>query len=187
MTCRTAVLLSAILLAAGTRWLPHPPSFAPITAMAVFATARLADRRLAVATPLVALFISDLGLEVLNRMGLVSTWGLYRGMWIVYAATLAVGLLGFLIRRTRSPLATAVVLLAGSCLFFVVTNFGVWAADGLYPETPEGLLLCYTAALPFFQNALLGDCVYGAVLLGGFALAEARFPSLRRQAELRAV
>jgi hypothetical protein len=179
MSFRTTVLLSAIVLAAVTRWVPHLANFAPITAMAVFATARLTDRRLALLVPLVALFVSDLGLEALHRLGLSKTWGLYPTMWVVYAATLAVALLGFMIRRSRSPFAIAGTVLSGSLLFFLLSNLGVWAFWGIYPRTLDGLLLCYTQAIPFYRFSMLGDCVYGLIFFGGFALAEARFPALR--------
>ena len=69
--------------------------------------------------------------------------------------------------------------LAGSVLFFVWTNFGVWAFWNLYPHTLEGLVACYTAAIPFFRNTLLGDVVYSTALFGGFALAERFLPVLR--------
>jgi hypothetical protein len=179
MTSRTAVLLSAMGLAALSRWLPHPPNVAPVTAMAVFAAARLAGWRLALLAPLAALFVSDLGLEALHHLGLSPVPGLYGGMGWVYAATACAALPGFLVRRTRSPVAVAAALLAGSCVFFLVSNFGVWTAGVLYPRDPGGLVLCYEAALPFFRNALLGDAVYGALLFGGLALAEARFPAVR--------
>jgi hypothetical protein len=60
-----------------------------------------------------------------------------------------------------------------------MTNFGVWALGELYPRTAPGLVACYTAALPFFRNMLLADAFYCAVLFGGLALAEKRFPRLR--------
>src|SRR5690348_10242835 len=111
MTSRTAVLLSAVGLAALSRWLPHPPNFAPVTAMAVFAAARLPGWRLALLAPLAALFASDLGLEALHRLGLSPVPGLYAGMGWVYAATAAAGLPGFLVRRSRLPLAVAAAVL----------------------------------------------------------------------------
>jgi hypothetical protein len=69
--------------------------------------------------------------------------------------------------------------LAGSCLFFLVTNFAVWAGGSLDPLTPEVLAACYAAAIPFFCNALLGDAFYATVLFGVWALAEAGVPALR--------
>ncbi len=38
---------------------------------------------------------------------------------------------------------------------------------------------CYAAAIPFFQNTLLGDAFYSAALFGSLAGAETRFPQLR--------
>jgi MFS family permease len=89
-----------------------------------------------------------------------------------YAVSLALtGLLGWWLRR--SPGSTRIIgaSVAGSLLFFLVTNFGVWAVGELYPLTTAGLWQCYVAAVPFFRGTLLGDLVYAAVLFGGYALA----------------
>ena len=69
--------------------------------------------------------------------------------------------------------------LGSGLLFFVVTNFSVWLGSAFYPPTWEGLVACYTAALPFFRNTLVGNLVYSLILFGGLALAERRFPALR--------
>lgn len=176
---RTLALGGLIVLAALTRLLPHPANFAPITAMAVFGAIRYGRLRAAVIAPLLALLLSDLAREVLYRYGLVGDWGLYRGMGVVYGATTLIVLMSRLARGTRSPAVIAGTTLAGSCLFFLTTNFAVWADGALYPPTADGLALCYAAAIPFFRNALLGDFTYALVLFGAWALAEARFPVLR--------
>ena len=116
---------------------------------------------------MVALFISDLVLT-----------GLYRHMEIVYGSFALVVCIGFWIRNRRSALRIASAAVASSMVFFVITNFGVWALGSLYPKTIAGLVMCYAAAIPFFQNTLLGDALYTAVLFGGFALAEKSFPAL---------
>lgn len=78
------------------------------------------------------------------------------------------------------PIAGAA--LASSVLFFVLTNFGVWALGSWYPKTWEGLVACYVGAIPFFYNTLVGDAVYTTVLFGGLALAEKGLPALREPA-----
>jgi hypothetical protein len=176
---RTLALACLIVLAASTRLLPHPHNFAPITAMAVFGAIRFGNRLAALAAPLLALLLSDLAREVLYRNGLAEQWGLYRGMWVVYGTTASIALMGRLAHGTRSPTVIAGITLAGSCVFFLVTNFAVWAGGSLYPHSAEGLATCYTAAVPFFRNALLGDATYAALLFGAWAYAEARFPALR--------
>jgi hypothetical protein len=179
MTIRTIALCGLIVLAAMTRLLPHPPNFAPITAMAVFGAIRYSSRRMAVIAPLLALLLSDLARELLYRQGLAQEWGLYRGMWVIYGTTALIVLLGRLENGTRSPTTIAATTLVGSCVFFLVTNFAVWADGSLYPHTVLGLVTCYTAAIPFFRNALLGDFTYAGVLFGAWALTEARFKILR--------
>ncbi len=167
-----------ILLAALSRVLPHPPNFAPITAMAIFAGAYLTDKRLACAVPLAAMLISDIVLEI------TTGWGFYDGMWTVYSTLALITTLGFalrgrVLRGQLRPLDVAATTLTGSLLFFVLTNAAVWAFGSMYPHTGTGLVACYTAALPFFGNSLLGDLCYAALLFGGFALAERRFSALR--------
>jgi hypothetical protein len=179
MTIRMFALCLLIVLAAMSRLLPHPPNFAPITAIAVFGAIRYGSRRMAVIAPLLALLLSDLVREVLYRQGLAQQWGLYPGMWVVYGTTALIVLMSRFARGTRSPMTIAATTLAGSCAFFLVTNFAVWAGGSGYPHTGEGLAMCYTAAIPFFRNALLGDVTYVVVLFGGWALAEARFKALR--------
>src|SRR5438128_1050754 len=178
---RSSILVGAVLLAAVPRLVPHPPNFAPITAMALFGAATLTDKRLALLTPLLALFVSDLCIEAMYRMGLMTSWGIYSGMWVTYSAFLLITWMGFLLRQHRTVPAIAGATLAGSVVFYVVTNFGVWACGTLYPRTLEGLLACYVAAIPFFQNTLLGDAAYSTALFGGFALAERMLPVLREQ------
>ena len=108
-------------------------------------------------------------------------FGVHRVMPFVYGSFALNVVLGRLIRDRRSPLVVGGAALAGSVLFFVITNFGVWLSSDLYPQTAEGLVVCYVAAIPFFRNTLAGDLLYACVLFGGFALAEWRFPALRGQ------
>jgi hypothetical protein len=179
MNTRTLALGGLILLAALSRLLPHPPNFAPITAMAVFGGIVYRHRTAAVIAPLLALLLSDLVIEVLYRNGLAPRLGLYRGMWWIYATSALVALLSILARGTRSPVVIAAMTLCGSCVFFLLSNFVFWAETDSYPHTIAGLAACYTAGIPFFRNTVLGDVTYTAILFGVWLLAEARFPILR--------
>ncbi|HZR05684.1 MAG TPA: DUF6580 family putative transport protein [Candidatus Udaeobacter sp.] len=174
MNKRLLTLSVIVLSAAAARVLPHPPNVTPIAAMALFGGAYLFSRKLAFLVPLSAMFLSDLGLWALGQVplpGLQSVW--------VYASLSLTVCLGFLLRQHRRVLSIAGVTLSGALLFYLVTNFGVWWTNALYPRTMAGLLQCYTAAIPFFRNMLLGDACYVALLIGGFALAERRFLVLR--------
>jgi hypothetical protein len=184
MKPRTMVLVGMVFAAALARLLPHPPNFTPIGAMALFGAAHFRSRWAAFLVPLSAMFLGDLALQVLGGLGLLGGWmaggtGFYPGMGVVYLAVALVAALGLLLRRRRSVAAVAGCVLAGSVLFFLVTNFAWWAGYDLYPHTWEGLLLSYAAAIPFFHWTLLGDASFATVLFGGFALAEKRYPVLR--------
>jgi hypothetical protein len=89
--------------------------------------------------------------------------------------------MGKLIRDRRSVLNVGSVTLASSVLFYAVTNLAVWASGSLYPRTLAGLMVCYTAAIPFFRNSLIGDMAFAAILFGGFALLENVVVSLREK------
>ena len=177
-SARVIILVAMIFLAALTRLIPHPPNFAPMTAMALFAAAHFRSRLFALVAPLLALFASDLGIEAFHRLGLMRSWGLYPGMWINYAALALVTVLGFVFIDRKSVGAVAGTTLLGSLTFFLVTNFGVWAGETLYPKTAVGLLICYLEGIPFFGWSLLGDVFYVTLFFGAFALAERRFPAL---------
>ena len=168
-TVRLAALLGAIAAAAALRLVPHPSNFSPIDAMALFSGAYVGRRWLAFAAPTGALLLSDLVL------------GFYRGMNFVYFAVALVVMLGWLLQERRSVLHIAAAALGSSVLFFILTNFGMWAFSGIYPFTGQGLAACYIAAIPFFQNTVAGDLFYSALLFGGFALLQHLVPALRSE------
>ena len=174
------VLAAMILLAALSRLLPHPPNFSPVEAMALFGGAYFASRAWALLVPLAALFVSDLVLAA-------STGGSYAGylggisFWSVYACIALSTVLGFGLRGKVGGARLLGWSLAGSVLFFVVTNFGAWLASPFYPQTPAGLGAAYVAGIPFFQWTVLGTLFYAAILFGGFALLRRRLPALRAQ------
>jgi hypothetical protein len=146
-------LVSFVLIAALSRLLPHPPNFAPITAMSLFAGAYFTRKQLAFLVPLLAMIISDffLGFHVISIF--------------VYMAFAFITLLG-----QRSGKVSPKLVLQGSISFFIISNIGVCLL--YYPLTMEGLITCFTLAVPFFATSLLGDAVYSVVLAFGFSVAK---------------
>ncbi len=163
MKPRMALLLSMIFAAAALRLLPHPTNFEPIGALALFAGAHLEKRR-AFVIPLVAMLLSD------------AVIGFHSQMAVVYGAFVLIVCMGSLLKERTTAGAVTASAFSASLLFFILTNFGVWALDSLYPHTPTGLIACYVAALPFFANSIAGTLFYSAILFGGFALAERKLP-----------
>ncbi len=163
---RTLFLLALAALAVVSRLVPHPMNFAPVAALALFGGAYF-DRRYAFVLPFAVLLVSDAFL------------GFYTGIAWVYGSFFLVGLIGWWLRGRKSVGATAGATLAGSILFFIVTNFGVWLGGNLYTPDLPGLITCYAAAIPFFRNTLAGDAFYVTLLFGLAELAGRKVPALR--------
>lgn len=147
------------------RLLPHPPNFAPVGAVALLAGAALADPRVALLTPLVVLSVSDLFL------------GSYVGQPWVYAAFLGYALIGRWVRGSIGPGRVLGGAVAGSLVFFFVTNLACWWM--WYPRDLVGLGSCFWLAIPFYHHTLLSDLAYSSALFGLFAVAERWLPALR--------
>jgi hypothetical protein len=174
------VLAAMILLAALSRLLPHPPNFSPVEAIALFGGAYFASRRWALAAPLVALLVSDLALAAMLGDGYASYVGGI-SFWSVYACIALSTAMGFGLRGRVGAVRLLGYSLAGSVLFFAVTNFAAWLGSPGYPQTAAGLAAAYVAGIPFFQWTVLGTLAYAAVLFGGFALLRRHVPLLRAQ------
>jgi len=174
------ILAALIFVAALTRVIPHPPNFSPIEAVALFGGAYFAKRHWALLVPLAAMFASDLVLGLVNG-GIYWSYFASAGYLLVYACIALSTVLGFGLRGKVSGGRVLAYSLAGSVLFFVVTNFGAWLGSPAYPQTAAGLLAAYVAGIPFFQWTVLGTLFYAALLFGGFELLRRRLPALHAQ------
>ena len=153
------IALTLITFAVISRVMPHPANFAPIAAIAIFGGALL-PRKLALTLPLAAMIVSDLfiGLHPL----ILFTWGSFTLIAIISSY-----------RFKKINLFNVVGgSIGASILFYLVTNFGVWAEGRLYQLTFSGLIQCYYNALPFFRNTLLGDMVFTSSLFGLYAFVQ---------------
>lgn len=153
---KTIVILLFMVIAVLTRLVPHLPNFTPVTAIALFGGLYLSNKVMAYALPLTVMAISDLFL------------GFSSITVFVYFAFVVVSFIG-----TQLKKASFSAILLSSVSFFIITNFGVWLLG--YPKTWTGLAECYTLALPFFRNALLGDFFYSGVLIIGFNFVQKKY------------
>ena len=146
--------IGIIALAGIVRILPHPWNFTPIIAACIYSGFYMNNRFFAILLPLLTVFVGDLVL------------GLYSGMAWVYSSYLSVILLGFLFNGNASFKKVGMLTVSGSLTFFIISNFGVWFSGMIYPKTVSGVIACYTAAIPFFQNSLLGTILYSGLFFG---------------------
>lgn len=174
------VVITAIVLAlAFSRLLPHPFNFSPVAALALFGGARYSNRIAAYLIPVAAVWGSDL---LLNYAFYGRFVPFYDGAFFTYAAFAMIVLLGSVALRKFSAKTLLFTSLSASVIFFVVSNFGVWAFSGLYPLTPAGIGTCFAAAIPFFRNTLAGDLVYTFAVFYAFEFARQQIPALNHKA-----
>ncbi len=167
-----ASIAALIILSIAVRFFTDIPNFAPFGALALFAGAYITNRSFAVFLPLTGLFISDTIMEI-SKPGT----GFYPDMVFNYAAYALTVALGFLLRSSRTPVKVFGLSVIGTALFFVVSNFGVWAITNMYPHNFAGLVLCYSAGLEFIRNTFLSDLAFNLVLFGSMYLVTERSKS----------
>ena len=170
-----AILVGLIVIGFSSRLLVSDlPNFKPIAAIALFSGFYFRKSWMALLATGLALLISD--------------WQIGSYHWpialSVYGTLLAGCLIGrYFIGNNKQQngklltLKTGVAALTMSCLFFIVTNFAVWASGVWYPQSLEGLASCYVNAIPFFKYTFAGDIVFTAAIFGSYALSVAMLRS----------
>src|SRR6185436_5690146 len=166
------LLVFALLVAIGVagRWGQPQWSVTPTAAAAIFAGLYFSRIGIALLVPISILAISDVLLPAHDSIPvMISTYSMM---------TLPVWF-GRLQRgdqpRWLAMSRWGLFALLPATLFYVVTNFAVWAFQSDYQKSLAGLIECYVAAIPFFRWMVAGDIFYMAVLLG--CLAVSRMPA----------
>lgn len=146
-----------VILGALMRLVPHMANFAPIGAIALFGGVYL-KRPYGLVLPIIALIISDafIGFDSLESR------------LTVYGSFMIIGLVGLYVRSRKSIATIAAGSIAGSIIFYLITNFAYFYPDSMYPHNLSGVLSSYYYALPFFRNTLVGDLFYTGLLFGAY-------------------
>ena len=153
------LMLSGIAILAISRLVPHAWNFTPIAGMALFAGATFRNKKLAFAVPITAMLISDLILELVKP-----GYGFHSTIPYVYGAFILITLFGYLIRNNRKPAFIVGASIISTISFFLITNFGTWAAQNMYPHTAAGLIECYAAGLAFLNHNVTTDLLTSSIL-----------------------
>lgn len=161
MTNKTKFLLVVlvVVLAAASRLVKHPFNFTPVIAMSIFAGCYLRSRW-AVILPLAAMLISDYFIGFYD-------WQVMASVYLSVAIAFGIG---WLLSRHFKWYNVVLSAFTSSVAFFFITNFAVWAFFNWYPHTWQGLVNCFTLAIPFFRNSLAGDAFYTIVLFGAYEI-----------------
>lgn len=181
-------VLVLILFAAFSRIIPHPHNFTPVGGIAVFGSYFLGRKIWAFLVPLFSLWLSDLFINniiyPIQYPQYYEEFTLFGSFWVYGSFLLMIPIAWGLLSTFTLP-RLALTGFSTASLFFLVTNFGSWLNNPIYPQNYSGLLTSYIAGLPFFQNTLLGDICYLVILFGatkvfGFSLK----PLYEKQAKI---
>jgi hypothetical protein len=138
-------------------------NFAPLAAIALCAAAYF-PAKYKFTVPMIALLISDVVLNIHYGFSLLSPFVLSH-----YLGFALVGCLGLLLQNRRSLKTLLPASIAGSVIFYIVTNFVSWLFDPGYVKNFTGLVQALTVGLPaysstptwiFFRNSLLSDLFF---------------------------
>lgn len=143
------ILFSLVLF----RIIPHPPNFTPIIAFAVVSAYFFNNRVLAFFILALSLIISDFII------------GFYDGFVFNYIILFFLLFTSKILFKNLNFKSVTILSLYGSTTFFVISNFMVWLNSGMYQHTLDGLLICYTNAIPFYGNTLISTFFYSYLLL----------------------
>jgi len=141
------ISLGIFVALAASRFIPHPPNFTSLLALSFYVPALLGIRY--IPALIISFLITDLfiGLHGITLF----TWG-------------SVILIGLLSKNfSKNFLSRISGSLIGACIFFIVTNFGVWSL-GSYGYTANSLILCYTLAIPFFAYSLISTFIFSSII-----------------------
>ena len=153
-------------------------NFTPLAAIALFGGAYFMNKSNAIFYPLIALWVSNLIIDNVFLSQYYEGFALFAN-WEVYVAILAiVGLAMVVLRKVSLPRVVGASIMA-SVLFFAITNLAVWVTSGLYDFTFNGLVECFTLAIPFFRNTIASDLIFSLLLFGVYEWAAMRYSILK--------
>ena len=150
-------------------------NFSPMLPLAIVAGAILSFRRAMLLTTITYL-AGDLGIWLVTGH---RDWAffptspfIYLSVWLIVfvgaAGTRWIDDRDLLLQSLRNLISG----LVGATLFFLITNFAVWALGNgaMYPHNLGGLSECYTMAIPFYRNSLFAMAIYVPLLTALFQM-----------------
>ena len=141
------ISLGIFVALAASRFVPHLPNFTSLLALSFYVPALLGLRYLPAL--LISFIITDIFI------------GMHSSAFFTWGSVIFIGLLSqHFVKTFTSRISGALI---GACLFYIITNFGVWSL-GSYEYSINGLILSYTLALPFFGYSLVSTFIFSAII-----------------------
>ena len=141
------VSIGIFIALAASRFIPHPPNFTSLIALSFYVPAFLGKKH--IPALMLSFFITDLII------------GFHSTLFFTWGSVLIISLIADFF--SKSILTRISGALLGASIFYIITNFGVWAL-GSYGYTFEGFMLNYTLALPFFGYSLISTLLFSVLI-----------------------
>ncbi len=141
------ISIGIFLALAASRFIPHPPNFTTLLGLSFYIPAIFGTRYIPVL--ILSFLITDLII------------GFHNVMFFTLGSVLFIGLISQYFLNSYISRITGSI--TGAVLFFIITNFGVWSL-GSYGYTYDGLIMCYTLALPFFAYSLISTLIFAVII-----------------------
>ncbi|MAZ07749.1 MAG: hypothetical protein CMM99_04750 [Rickettsiales bacterium] len=141
------IAIGVLIALSASRFIPHPPNFTSLLALSFYIPAIFGIRYIAIV--LIALLFTDLVI------------GFHSTMLFTSGSIVLIGLIsGYF---NKSIIYRILGALTGALIFFILTNFGVWSL-GSYGYNLNGIVTCYTLALPFFAYSIISTLIFSAII-----------------------
>lgn len=140
-----------------SRFIPHPPNFTSLIALSFYVPALLGRKYI----PAIILSFAFTDIIIGYHTGTHWTWG----------SVFVIGLISKYFNKNINLRLGGALL--GACIFFLITNFGVWVS-GMYGHTLQGMISCYIFAIPFFSYSLISTILFSMLIETGCKLYKIR-------------
>ena len=141
------IAFGVLILLSASRFIPHPPNFTSLIALSFYIPAAFGLRY--IPAVLLSFIFTDLVI------------GLHSLVVYTLSSVIFIGLISKYFNQ--SILFRLTGALSGAVIFYILTNFGVWL-NGSYGYSLNGLIACYTLALPFFGYTLISTLVFSVTI-----------------------
>lgn len=141
------IVLGVLIALSASRFIPHPPNFTSLLALSFYIPAIFGIRY--IPAVIIALLFTDLIL------------GFHSTMLFTFGSIILIGLISKYFNK--SIIFRISGALTGALIFFIITNFGVWSL-GSYGYNLDGIVACYTLALPFFAYSIISTIIFSVVI-----------------------
>lgn len=135
----------------------HPPNCIPFLSLILCSPFEMTKQRAIVMIVLNTIIVNTI-MWFTKDYAIIGWWTLFQ--CLSYILNIWIGMiLPYTLRMSavRQRLACVCVSLLSTFQFYIITNFGVWVTGGMYDLTFDGLMQCYTMAIPFLKWQILAD------------------------------